>query len=81
MADRISESQFQRLIVSNRKVVVFRNRAAGRVCDECCEPFSQKEVIIKEAFPGKKDSGTPPELRYFHLVCYERLYGNLDILN
>jgi len=75
MADRISETKFQRLIETNRKVVVFKNRATGRVCDECCEFFVPKEVIVKAAFAGRKDSGTPPEIRYFHLSCYKHLYG------
>jgi len=74
MANRISKTKFLHFLAMNQKAEVIRNQSINRICDECCESFALNETIVKVVFSGKKDSGTPPELRYFHQNCYERLY-------
>jgi len=79
MAEKISETKLLRLLATNQKVKVIRNQSINRECDECCKSFALREIIVRVAFAGKIDSGTPPELRYFHKDCYQRLYNHSPI--
>jgi len=74
MSETISERKFERLRFEGESIKKIKNKAVSRECDECLITFKWDEEIIRVLYAGKPDAGYPPEFRYFHIDCYNKLY-------